>query len=100
MKNFKIRKKGVGMRLGLKDIYHLRGRVFEKGGELMYIAQVDIYCRNGYDVTVYVITEGYKSLYSRLTWLDEDTETWIGEIVDQNGCAVNELVIPANVLIN
>lgn len=88
------------MRLGLKDIYHLRGRVFEQGGELMYIAQVDIYCRKGYDVTVYVITEGYKYLYSRLTWLDEDTETWIGEIVDQNGNTVNEIALPAQVLVN
>lgn len=99
MKNYKIRKKGVGMRLGLENLDALQGRVMERNGETMYIAQVDMYKRNNWDVTAVVLIDGYRSLFCRRSWIDVNAETWAGEIVDENGRTFDGTVVPAKVLI-
>ena len=90
MEKYKIKKAGIGMKTNPSD---LEGRVFEHNVMgLSYIMEAKPYAKDsvlGYPVML--ITNIYGELHTHIAYVQEDAETWNGEITTESGELVNRI---------
>jgi len=90
MEKYQIKKAGIGMKIAPSK---LKGRVFEhKVFGLSYIAEIKDYAKDkflGYPAML--LTPLYGDVASHIAYVEEDIETWNGEVTTLSGEKVSRV---------